>query len=289
MINNIYIPLHDRAVIEISGDDGAKFLQGIITNDINKVTEKYSIYALLLTPQGKFLFDFFICKMNGSYILECDLSRVDEFIKRLNMYRLRSDVTIKNISDKYEIVALLGDNISNIDGFEEVEEGLTRQFCKGVAYIDPRTKKLYARSIIERENNYQSFKVHGLIEGKIEEYLSLRINCLIVDMEAEKSFPMQFKMEELNAIDFDKGCYVGQEVTARSKYRGNIKKSVFRVKLESKLPDKENQIFSGEKKIGILLSSYKNRGVAMLDIAIVEGREGIALKHNIETKKLEIL
>lgn len=268
MTDNLYIPLENRSVIKISGADAKDFLQGIITNDINKVTKSQSIYSCLLTPQGKFLFDFFISELNGDLAIDCASSRAEVLIKLLTMYKLRREVEISDISNDFEVAALIGENVFKQDDLKK-EPGITKTFCKGVAYIDPRTEKMFARSIIDRENNYQSFHATGFSLGTFEAYENLRIEEAVPDGEfdliADKSFPLHYKMEEMQAIDFQKGCYVGQEVTARSKHRGKIRKTLLKVASDDPLPPPETAIKIDEKQVGTMCSSSGNQGLALLE------------------------
>jgi len=266
MTNNLYIPLNNRAIISVSGNDSATFLQGLITNDIKKVSSENAIYALMLTPQGKYLYDFFITMKDETYYIDCSSEHIDTIIKKFSMYKLRSDVKLAK-ADEYEAVALIGEKVvSSIDN--------VRQFCKGVAYIDPRSDKIFARAIIERENEYQSFKAYEFAEGDICDYEQTRISLGIPsgdnDLVSGDSFPLDFSMNELNAIDYKKGCYVGQEVTARVNYRGKIRKKVYRLQSEENWPEYGTKITIKDSKSGHLLSSVKNIALALLRIEDVE-------------------
>jgi folate-binding Fe-S cluster repair protein YgfZ len=105
MTNNLYIPLKERAVLKLTGGDVIQFLQGLVTNDVTKTDNGYVVYALMLTPQGKFLYDFFIAKMEGFYLIDCKKENLPEIIKKFKMYKLRSDVQIEDVSNKYEVVS----------------------------------------------------------------------------------------------------------------------------------------------------------------------------------------
>lgn len=253
-MKSVYIPLTKRQLLAITGDDTKDFLQGIITNDINNLSSKNSIYACLLTPQGKYLADFFISEIDNQVVLDFDDSVADTVTKKLAMYKLRSDVTFKDMSKEFEVCSLLGDNIYKQEEMD-ASAGSTMKFCKGVACIDPRTKKMFGRSVIERENEYQSFVAKGFELGEFGDYERLRIENTVPETNKElipeKSFPLQNRLDELNAIDFDKGCYVGQEVTARSKHRGNIRKTLKTVDVDEENKDKVTSEFDGR---GILLA-----------------------------------
>ncbi|MDA0780769.1 MAG: hypothetical protein PQ612_06510 [Rickettsiales bacterium] len=266
MTNNLYIPLTKRATIQISGKDSKQFLQGLITNDINKVNDDKVIYALMLTPQGKFLYDFFIAHREGAYLLDCQKELLPQIIKKLSMYKLRSDVQIEDVSQKYEIAALLGDKVFEV---MEGRENNVRQFCKGVAYIDPRNDKIFARSFIEIDNDYQSFEAFDFQLGAFVDYEYARINACVpeggADLESGGAFPHDFGMDSLNAVDYNKGCYVGQEVTARVHHKGNIRKRLYVVESneENKLSSGQ-EVKSGDEKIGQVFSTIKNVALAVL-------------------------
>lgn len=268
MDNACYIPLPDRAVFTLEGKDARSFLQGIITQDIHCLTPEHAIYTLLLTPQGKFLFDFFLVVYDDKIWLDANAQRKEELLKRLMMYKLRSDVTITDVSNEYEVAALLGDRVFSNDLPEE--RGSTYPFCKGVAYVDPRNTALYARAIIARDNHYQSFEAKDFQLGQHIDYEVLRIANTVPDgshdMIPDKSFPLQYRMDQLHAISFDKGCYVGQEVTTRTKHRGVVRKSVFSVIGKQDLPEAGAPIFLQEKKIGEMRSSLGTEGIALLEV-----------------------
>ncbi len=246
----MHIHLQNRALLSIKGSDARTFLQGIITNDINKISAENAIYTCLLTPQGKFLFDFFVAEMDGVLVIDCDSSRKDELKKRLLMYKLRSNVEIEDISGKYKVVAILSDG--------KIENG--------ISYKDPRDLRMGARAVIPASDKTQG--------GDIAEYEKLRISLAIPDgakdLEPEGTFPLHNRMDELNAIDFEKGCYVGQEVTTRSKHRGNIRRTLYTV--ESPVPlNSGAEIKTADGKLaGKITSSIGGLGIAMLEKEYVE-------------------
>jgi len=261
-----FVPLKNRSIIELSGENIADFLQGIIAKNINALSKDISIYSCMLTPQGKFLFDFFITIDESKYLIDIHEEYKEDFIKKLKIYRLRSKIDIKDLSDEFEVAALIGDevynNVKNIAGY-------TYKFCNGIAYIDPRSEILFARSIIKKENDYQSFKAKNFIKGDYELYEDLRIRNTIPeglsDLRNNESFPLHFGLDKLDAIDFDKGCYVGQEVTTRSKHRGKSKKNICTLISEDVIELEENEILVDGKKVGNLLSSQDKICLALLD------------------------
>lgn len=255
-----YIPLKNRSVIAINGSDTEKFMQGLITNDIGKVTEREAIYALMLTPQGKYLFDFFIIKHDGGYLIDCAAEQIEKIIKKLSMYKLKSDVKIIDISKQYEIFAVIEGDVSN----------------DMISYQDPRNEKMGRRVVIDiiRSSVYQEMVGRELESESYSIYnhlrISLAIPCGIDDMEPEKSFPHEFNMDNLNAIDYKKGCYVGQEVTARVHYKGTLRKTIYKIKSDKPLPQRGSEIRMDGHMAGTMLSSEGNIGLAVLNIEDVE-------------------
>lgn len=266
---NLYVPLSDRALLKISGKDSYSFLQGLVTNNVEKVTETQSIYALMLTPQGKYLYDFFISYADNSLWVDCSATYKEAILKKLSLYRLRSDVVIEDISDSFEVVALLGDKA--FEFYDEVKPGIAKKFCKGVAYIDPRSEKIYCRSFIERENNYQSFISHDFMLGQREDYDYCRLSQGIPDGEldilSEKNFPLDFWMDHFHAIDYEKGCYVGQEVTARVHHKGSVRKKPYILHFESAPQVSEEKVILNQdgKKIGVIGSVCDKIGLGLCD------------------------
>jgi folate-binding protein YgfZ len=281
MTNNLYIPLQNRSIIAISGGDAQTFLQGLITNDISKATHDNAIYALMLTPQGKFLYDFFIVMQGDKYLIDCNSDKIAEIIKKLSMYKLRSDVKIENMSEQCEVVALLGEKVFEVVGSKT---GTVELINSQLFYIDPRSTQIHARAIITR-GNYQQLQDSGFTEGTNSDYEDARINAGIpsgnVDMSTEGPFPLFFNMDILNAIDYKKGCYVGQEVTARMHHRGNIRKKLYVIEstTNTPFPAAGAEITVDEESIGKLLSSTNSAALCILLSERVE-KEKIVCKVN---------
>jgi folate-binding protein YgfZ len=254
-----YSRLKDRAVISVKGIDTLQFLQGIITNNIYKVTDEISIYSLLLTPQGKFLSDLFIAKYNDNFYLDIPASCKENILSKLKMYRLRSKVEIEDISNQIQVVAFLEEDSLKL--FNLRDFGQTKDFLNGKIFVDPRSKSLGVRALIKEAipNTYiENSTLYDLI----------RIKNVIPegwkDLQPEKSFPLEYGMDSLNAIDFNKGCYVGQELTARTKYQGVIRKQVIRVEGDTDLPPYGTEITINGTKIGFICSTHGKMGLALI-------------------------
>ena len=230
--------LKDRGVLLISGQDSKDFLQNLVTNDINKVTETQSCFSSLLTPQGKYLFDFMIVKHKDGYFIDCELNQINGLINRLNVYKLNSKIEIENLSHKFQVVVISNEKFLSINNSIN-QEGATIAYRDDPFFIDPRNKELGARGIVSLEKLYLSIKK---LELKLEDpknYYELSYNLGIAQINTknlqEKVFGLECNFEELNGIDFKKGCYVGQENTARMKLKNKLRKKLFAVKSKEKL------------------------------------------------------
>ena len=230
--------LKDRGVLLISGQDSKDFLQNLVTNDINKVTETQSCFSSLLTPQGKYLFDFMIVKHKDGYFVDCELNQINGLINRLNVYKLNSKIEIENLSHKFQVVVISNEKFLSINNSKN-QEGATIAYRDDPFFIDPRNKELGARGIVSLEKLYLSIKK---LELKLEDpknYYELSYNLGIAQINTknlqEKVFGLECNFEELNGIDFKKGCYVGQENTARMKLKNKLRKKLFAVKSKEKL------------------------------------------------------
>lgn len=289
MSNNLYIPLKNRSFISISGKDKDNFLQSIITNDINKVTENNSIYALILTPQGKFIYDFFIIKNYDSYLIDCDKESTSSIIEKLSMYKLRSNIEISK-EPEINSYALIGENVE--EKFQLHKEGETIKIKENFYYIDPRKKSMGIRgAIINSKDMYN--QDNFLKKGSLEDFEYLRIKSSIAscenDMESNKSFPHKYNFDNLNAIDYKKGCYIGQEVTARVHYKGKIKESLYTIKSKEKIVAKKgDKIILNNETIGTLSSFTENIGIAILDNTHLESIINSNKKSVITINNIEI-
>ena len=223
------IQLQDRTIIEVSGDERKKFLQGLITNDINKVSAENLLYACMLNAAGRFLYDFFIFEQNEKIFLDCYAPRCAEIITKLNFYKLRSQVEIK----KNEELKIL---------WNQTHQG----------FPDPRNQNLGHR--LYTTNYPLPTTPHRLNYDLLR--ISLKTPESELDLSYEKSFILEFGFDALNAVDYNKGCYVGQEPTARTHHLGEIRKKIFHVKISGKNEVEKNSKLTCEgKDVGQILSS----------------------------------
>ena len=257
--SSVYI-LEDRGLLYINGEEAKKFLQNIITNNIENVSENRSCFSALLTPQGKYLYDFIIIKHKSGFFLDCEKEIIDDLYKQLNLYKLRSNVEILNLSNEFVVASLNKEKFLEIENSKN-EEGFTIKFREDPILLDPRSKELGARLIINLEKLYLSLKKLGLEVSDVNEYYNLSHELGIPQINTrnlqDKIFGIECNFEELNGIDFRKGCYVGQENTARIKLKDKLNKRLFAIKvLDGELNSEE--ITFENKNIGKLLINNKN-------------------------------
>ena len=255
--NNVYI-LEDRAILYISGADANDFLQNLISNNINKVTDTSSCFTSLLTPQGKFLYEFIIVKHKLGYFLDCEKSQVENLFNQLNLYKIRSKVEILNLSNEFIVAAFNYKKFLSLENSKDVL-GHTLKYREDPILLDPRNKGLGARLIINLEKLYLSLKKLNLKNDKIENYYAQSHRLGIVPKNLNKLqnkiFGIECNFEELNGIDFKKGCYVGQENTARIKLKNKLSKRLLPLDLiEGKLSEDEKIIINNVELGKILIN-----------------------------------
>tara|TARA_B100000686_G_C16558661_1_gene846572 strand:- start:52 stop:939 length:888 start_codon:yes stop_codon:yes gene_type:complete len=255
MNNSVYI-LEDRAIIYINGEDAKEFLQNLISNDIEKVTDNSSCFASLLTPQGKFLFEFIIVKHKSGFFIDCEKTQSDEIFKQLNLYKIRSKIEILNLSNEFVVASFDYEKYLSIEGSKDIL-GFTFKYREDPIILDPRNKNLGARLIINLEKLYLSLKKLNLKNDKIENYHikshALGIVSKNLNRLQNKLFGIECNFEELNGIDFKKGCYVGQENTARIKLKNKLSKRLLPIKLVHGKLSEDEKIYHNEVEIGKVL------------------------------------
>ena len=255
MNNSVYL-LEDRAIIYINGLDAKDFLQNLISNDINKVSDNSSCFASLLTPQGKFLYEFIVVKHKSGFFIDCEKNQSYEILKLLNLYKIRSKVEILNLSNEFVVASFGYEKYLSMEGSKDIL-GFTFKYREDPIILDPRNKSLGARLIINLEKLYLSLKKLNLKNDKIENYYiqshKLGIVPKNLNQLQNKLFGIECNFEELNGIDFKKGCYVGQENTARIKLKNKLSKRLLPIKIiEGKLSENE-KIYNNNVEIGRIL------------------------------------
>ena len=255
MNNSVYI-LEDRSIIYINGLDAKDFLQNLISNDINKVTDNSSCFASLLTPQGKFLYEFIVLKHKSGYFIDCEKSQSDEIFKQLSLYKIRSKVEILNLSNEFVVASFGYEKYLSIEGSKDIL-GFTFKYREDPIILDPRNKNLGGRLIINLEKLYLSLKKLDLKDDKIENYYikshKLGIVPKNLNQLQNKLFGIECNFEELNGIDFKKGCYVGQENTARIKLKDKLSKRLLPINVVNGELTEGESIYYNENEIGKVL------------------------------------
>ncbi|MDB3894854.1 folate-binding protein [Candidatus Pelagibacter sp.] len=254
-IKNVYI-LDDRAILYINGEDTKEFLQNLISNDINKVSEANTCFTSLLSPQGKFLYEFIIVKHKSGYLIDCEKSQVDGLYKQLNTYKLRSKVEILNLSNEFVVAAFSHEKFLTFDEAKD-SPGFTLKYREDPILLDPRNKQLGARLIINLEKLYLSLKKLDLHDSDLKDYYSYSHSLGIVpkglNKLQNKIFGIECNYEELNGIDFKKGCYVGQENTARIKLKNKLSKRLLPINIVKGELTEGESIYYNENEIGKVL------------------------------------
>jgi folate-binding protein YgfZ len=254
-INNVYI-LKDRAVLYVTGEDIKDFLQNLITNDIKKVSDENSCFGSLLSPQGKFLFEFIIIKHKSGFFIDCEKDQSKELFKQLSIYKLRSKIEILDLSNEFVVTAFSYEKFLTLDNAKD-NEGFTLKYREDPILLDPRNKSLGARLIINLEKLYLSLKKLDLKDANIEEYYSHSHKLGIVPKDLNKLqnklFGIECNYDELNGIDFKKGCYVGQENTARIKLKNKLSKRLLPIQIIKGELYQNEIIYNNEVRIGKIL------------------------------------
>ena len=261
--------LPHRSVIAVGGDDRVGFLQGLISNDTTKATPGHAVWAALLTPQGRFLNDMFVVDASpggdaGTLLLETERERAAALVKKLSLYKLRSKVTVEDRSAALDVAVVFGAAAGNalpIDGT--------------IAFVDPRLEGLGVRVLAPAGQAATLLAARGFVETSVDAYEALRLEAGVPDgsrdLKVEKALLLESGFDELNGVDWKKGCYMGQELTARTKYRGLVKKRLFPVEVEGVLPPSGTSIHLDGEEVGELRSGSGRRALALLQIEAARG------------------
>ena len=253
--NSVFI-LNNRSILYINGLDAKDFLQNLISNDINKVTDNSSCIASLLTPQGKFLYEFIVIKHKSGYFIDCEKDQSEEILRQLNVYKIRSKVEILNLSNEFVVASIGYEKYLSIDGSRDIL-GFTFKYREDPIILDPRNKDLGARLIINIEKLYLSLKKLGLKDDKVENYYARSHKLGVVPKNLNqlknKLFGIECNYEELNGIDFKKGCYVGQENTARIKLKNKLSKRLLPIEVIKGNLFENEIIYNNDVEIGKIL------------------------------------
>jgi folate-binding protein YgfZ len=255
----MFVLARDRALIALAGADRAAFLQGIVSNDVAKATAERAIYAAFLTPQGKYLHDIFIAALGDRLLIDCEAGRRADLLRRLSLYKLRAKVTLA-AEDGLAIGLHFGPRALADLGLP-AEAGKARAEAAGLIYVDPRLPDLGARVILPADQLPAE-------TGTIADYDRLRLSLGVPDgsrdLPVEKAILLENGFDELNAIDWEKGCYMGQELTARTRYRGLVRKRLLPVAIEGEAPPPGTPLLLGDREAGEMRSAAGSLGLALV-------------------------
>jgi folate-binding protein YgfZ len=282
--------LEKRGVILISGNEADDFLQNIITNDIKKVSNENSIFAALLTPQGKYFTDFFIVKNHSGYLLDCNENSAEELIKNLSKYKLRSDIKIKDLSSKFVI------GVVNPEKFKELQKDVksdlnTIRYRDTPIFSDPRNIKLGARIFSNLDKLYLTIKKLNLkiVDSAVYYSLAHKLGIPergIVNLK-DQLFGLEANFEKLQAIDFRKGCFIGQENTARMKLKNKLRRRLLPISSNEKLNIGDEVIYNSIKIGKIIIDQpYPFGLIKIIDPDLEEFKNKKLLANNKECRIL---
>jgi folate-binding protein YgfZ len=245
------IVLPDRSVLAVEGPDRVSFLQGLVTNDVSALAPDRALYAGLLSPQGKLLCDFFLVAVGETILIDVAADAAEDLKRRLQLYKMRASVSLRDASAELGVSVALDGTLGL-----PAAEGAAKPEPPGAVFIDPRLAALGARIIGPRQaatGDAGAYTLHrfalGIGEG--------------AEIGQERCYPLEANFEALHGVDFRKGCYVGQELTARMKHRGGLRKSVLPVLGADDLPPTGTAVEAG-KEIGTLIAAAGKRGLALL-------------------------
>lgn len=255
-------PLEDRGLLRIAGPDRVSFLQGLVSNDVTKLSPQRALWTAFLTPQGKYLHDFFLIDDGEAILLEGERARLPDLLRRLKIYRLRSKVELAE-APELRVWALWGEDAPPALGLP-AEAGA----AQGRRFVDPRHPALGVRLIATEPPA-------GFAPGEREAYERLRIGLGVPDgsrdLEVEKAILLENGFDELGAIDWQKGCWMGQELTARTRYRALIKRRLLPARIEGEAPPPGTPVLQEGHEVGELRSSSGRRALVLLRLEALEG------------------
>ncbi len=265
-------PLPHRGVLAVGGADRRGFLQGLISNDIEAVRPDRAAWAAMLTPQGKFLHEFFILERGDVLLLEGEAARLEDLKRRLGIYRLRAKVTLA-IEDHLRVYAAIGDGAAQRLGLAAAA-GAAAPFADGMACVDPRLPAMGARVLLPAGTSEGVLADAGFAAAALADYDRLRITLGLPDgsrdLPVEKAILLENGFDELGGVDWNKGCYVGQELTARTRYRGLIKKRLLPVRIEGPAPEAGTPLRLDDREAGEMRSAADEVGLALLRLEHLE-------------------
>ncbi len=278
MTERSFVALGGRGLLAVTGEDRQQFLQGLISNDVDKVSPTRAIHAALLTAQGKYLHDFFVVALEETLILDGEAARLADLQRRLAIYKLRAKVTLAPEAGGLAVFAVFGGDALAALGLPG-EAGTARPYAGGIAFVDPRLAALGARLIAPRDAGAAALREAGFAAAEFAAYDRLRLSAGVPDgsrdLAIEKAILLEAGFDELNGVDWQKGCYIGQELTARTKYRGLVKKRLMPVRVEGTLPPPGTPVTLDGKEAGELRSGRDGIALALLRLEAVAGGQSL--------------
>jgi folate-binding protein YgfZ len=268
-----YAILDARGLLTVGGADRRDFLQGLVSNDVNRVGAERAVWAGFLTPQGKYLHDFFMMEIGDLLYLDCEGGeRLMDFGRRLNRYKLRAEIDL-GIAENFRVVALWGEGAAEALGLDG-SAGSARPLDTGAVYIDPRLADAGARALLPAGRVAGILEPMGLAAATADDYDRMRLGLGLPDgtrdLVVEKSILLESNFDALNGVDWDKGCYMGQELTARTKYRGLVRKRLMPVSVEGEALAPGTKLMLDGKEAGEMRSSRDGIGIALIRMDRVE-------------------
>ncbi|AMA59553.1 CAF17-like 4Fe-4S cluster assembly/insertion protein YgfZ [Bradyrhizobium sp. CCGE-LA001] len=251
--------LPDRGVVKVAGEDARNFLNGLITTDLDRLKPGLGRFGALLTPQGKIVVDFLITEVpaghGGGFLIDCPKALAETFATKLKFYKLRAKVTVENLSDSLGVLAAWGGPLAA---------------QPDLAFADPRNGELGYRILIPEDLGQKLSDLIGAELVEATEYESHRIALGVprggLDFMYGDAFPHETNMDRLAGVDFDKGCYVGQEVVSRMQHRGTARTRSVKVLLDGPSPEAGATILAGDKQVGTIGSTAGGKGIALVRI-----------------------
>ena len=268
-----HVLLPARGVLTIAGADRQAFLQGLVSNDVAKATEARAIHAAFLTAQGRFLHEFFLVAHGESLLMDCEAARREDLKKRLSLYRLRSKVTLTDTAADWTVAALFGDGAAAAFGLAP-EAGGAVQVDGGVVFVDPRLPALGLRAILPPTTAEATLAARGFAPAPFEAYDRMRLALGVPDgsrdLPVEKAILLESGFDELNGVDWQKGCYMGQELTARTKYRGLVRKRLMPVAIDGPTPAPGTPLTIDGQDAGEMRSGIEGIGLALVRLEALQ-------------------
>ena len=268
MAEKSYAVLDERGVIAVTGEDWREFLQGMVSNDVMGIGADRAVHAAFLTPQGKYLHDFFMVEAEDGVLLECERERAADLMRRLGIYKLRAKVSITDRSGDFAVAVLFG------DGAADGEPGAAMPLVGGTAFVDPRLAAAGSRAVLPSDGAGPALEAAGFTAAPRAAYDTLRLSLGLPDgsrdLVVDKSILLENGFDELNGVDFEKGCYMGQELTSRTKHRALIRKRLMPVTIDGPVPPAGTEITLGGEKAGEMRSARDGIGLALMRLEQVE-------------------